>query len=1151
MLEETLRLTSEYRRLRDALTDGRTPAALFGMPPAARAQVAAALAADLGRPVVVLTATEAAAARFAADAAFFGARSEVCPARDFALRPTLGQSHEFEYRRLAVLGNIVGGRCNLLALPLEGALQRTMPRAEFEANTLTLKEGQTIKQQDLIARLVSAGYHRRDRVEGPGQFSVRGGIVDLYPPDMDRPARVEFWGDVIDTMSGFDLLTQRREIQLKKVYLSPARETLFSDPAEAAVLLRAAASRLRGRKRELLEAAMEGDLALLDAGTMPENMDKYLALRYPEAATVLDYFADPIYFVEEPSALREAARALEFRTGEEIKALLEQKVLTGELCSLWESYDALVHRTDHAPAVVCENFSRTLPDFSPKELVSVTAHALPAWGGEVKALVEDLENYRAAGYFCAVLAGTPRAASALARDLSAAGLTAVAVKGDPVPSPGTVAVLTGHLSAGTDYPFAKFAIITSRRQKVEEPRRSPRKKAKGLSSLEELKPGDYVVHQNHGIGIYTSIERLDLQGVVKDYIKIQYAGADTLFVPVTQLDLISRYTAPGDGEKVKLAKLGGADWTRAKTRVKKATEEMAKELLDLYARRKTAKGFSFPEDGEWQRDFEARFAYEETDDQLSASSEIKRDMEHPWPMDRLLCGDVGVGKTEVALRAAFKAIMGGKQVAILVPTTILAWQHFNTILQRMEAYPVKAAMLSRFRTPKQIRDALRGLKEGTVDIVVGTHRLLQKDVHFKDLGLIIVDEEQRFGVRHKEKLKENFPGVDVLTLSATPIPRTLNMAMSGIRDMSTIEQPPYERQPVETFVLEYDAGVLAQAIARELGRGGQVYYLYNRVETIENCAARVAKLAPEGARIATAHGKMTEEQLSGVWQKLLDGEIDILVCTTIIETGVDVRNCNTLIIEDADRMGLSQLYQIRGRVGRSGRKAYAYFTFRPAKVLTDVAAKRLSAIREFTAFGSGFRIAMRDLQIRGAGNLLGQSQHGHMETVGYDLYVKLLGQAVAALKGEAPPPDKSECLIDVTVDAYIPENYIPDAAGRIEAYKRIAAIEAQADADDVLDELDDRYGEPPAAVRGLVDISLIRIVAAKLGFYEIGQRRDLLLMYSDQLDRRDLAPLTRAMPGRISVNRSAKPYLAVRVAEGEKPIRIMRQVFDLLSDDAN
>ena len=1144
MLEEALRQTKEYQRLREALAGGRSPVALFGLPPAARAQAAAALAADLGRPAVVLTAGEAEATRFASDAAFFGARSAVCPARDFALRPTLGQSREFEYRRIAVLGNIVGGRCNLLAAPLEGALQLTMPRADFEANTLTLREGQTFKQQDLVARLVSAGYHRRDKVEGPGQFSVRGGIVDLYPPDMDRPARIEFWGDVVDTMSGFDLLTQRREVQLKKVYVSPAREVLFSDPAEAAALLRDAAARLKGAKKARLESVMAEDLAALDAGALPEHMDKYLALRYAQPMTALDYFENPLFFFEEPSAVREAARALAFRTGEELKGLLEQQVLTAELAHFYEEYDELLRRADKAPAVVCENFSRTLPDFQPKELVSVTAHALPAWGGEVKSLVEDLQNYKAAGYFCAVLAGTRRAADALARDLCAAGLTAVSAKGDPVPTAGAVAVLPGHLSAGTDYPFAKFALITSRRQKVEE-QKPRRKKAKGLSSLEDLKPGDYVVHQNHGIGVYTSIERLDLQGVVKDYIKIQYAGADTLFVPVTQLDLISRYTAPGDGEKVKLAKLGGGDWAKTKTRVKKATEEMAKDLLALYARRKTAKGFAFPSDGDWQRDFETRFEYEETDDQLTSAAEIKKDMERPWPMDRLLCGDVGVGKTEVALRAAFKAIMGGKQVAILVPTTILAWQHFNTILQRMEAYPVKAAMLSRFRTPKQIKDALRGLRDGTVDIVVGTHRLLQKDVHFKDLGLIIVDEEQRFGVKHKEKLKENFPGVDVLTLSATPIPRTLNMAMSGIRDMSTIEQPPFERQPVETFVLEYAEGVLEQAITRELARGGQVYYLYNRVETIEACAARVAKMAP-GARIATAHGKMTEEQLSTVWQALLDGNIDVLVCTTIIETGVDVRNCNTLIIEDADRMGLAQLYQIRGRVGRSGRKAYAYFTFRPAKVLTDVAAKRLSAIREFTAFGSGFRIAMRDLQIRGAGNLLGQSQHGHMDAVGYDMYVKLLNQAVASLKGEAAPPDKSDCLIDVTVDAYIPESYIPDAAGRIEAYKRIAAIETQGDADDVLEELDDRYGEPPPAVRGLVDISLIRIVAAKLGIYEIGQRQDALLMYSDVLPQRDLAPLLRALPGRVSVNRSAKPYLSVRVRPGEKPVEVMRRVFDAL-----
>lgn len=1141
MLHEAIQKTPEYQKLKGAI-GGSLPVALFGLPPVARAQMLCALTSDLSRPAVVLCENEAAATRFASDAALFGARSRVLPARDFSLRHALGQSHEYEYRRLSVLGDIVGGRCNLLCASVEGALQLTMPRMDFERNTLTLKEGQEFKQNALIARLLAAGYHRRDRVDGAGQFSVRGGIVDLFAPDMPRPARIEFWGDLVDTMSGFDLLSQRREVPLKKIHISPAREVLFADPTEALSILERGMNGLNGRKKEAYLEASAEDRSMLAGGAVPEAMDKYLTLRYPNPATALDYFNAPVLFFEDTGAVKEACRAFGFRVGEEIKTLLEQKVLAPGLTEFYRDYTWLQRQTDKHPTILSENFVRSMPDFRLGELINAPAHTLPPWSGEVKALVQDLKGYVERGYFCAVLAGTPRAAAALAKDLSNAGLSAVAVKGSPLPSPGTIAVLEGHLSAGCDWPGAKFAVITSRRQNTTE-QKPRRKKAKGLSSLEDIKPGDYVVHQNHGIGLYVGIERLDLQGVVKDYIKIQYQGADTLYVSVTQLDLISRYTAPGDAEKVKLAKLGGGEWQKTKTRVKKATEEMAKELIELYAKRQTAPGYSFPKDGDWQRDFETRFEYDETEDQLQSASEIKRDMERPHPMDRLLCGDVGVGKTEVALRAAFKAIMGGKQVAVLVPTTILAWQHYNTILQRMEAFPVKAGMLSRFCTPKQTRDNLRGIKDGTVDIIVGTHRLLQKDIKFKDLGLIIIDEEQRFGVKHKEKLKENFTGVDVLTLSATPIPRTLNMAMSGIRDMSTIEQPPFERQPVETFVLEYDAGVVEQAIARELARGGQVYYLYNRVETIENCAARVAQLAPD-ARIATAHGKMTEEQLSDVWQKLMDGEVDILICTTIIETGVDVRNCNTLIIEDSDRMGLSQLYQIRGRVGRSGRKAYAYFTFRPAKVLTDVAAKRLSAIREFTSFGSGFRIAMRDLQIRGAGNLLGHSQHGHMEAVGYELYVKMLNQAVAAQRGEAPTMDKSDCLMDVRMDAYLPENYIPDAPGRIEAYKRIAAIETEQDAADVLEELDDRYGEPPKSAKALIDVSLIRVDAAKVGIYEITQRKEDLTLYSDAISATSAPPLVRLIGPRAVFHPGSKPYLTVNIKTGETPLDVLRFTLD-------
>ncbi len=1073
------------------------------------------------------------------DATAFGQRAEAFPARDFTFRSVEGQSHEYEYRRLAVLGNVVGGRTNIVCAGAEAFLQYTVPKADFCENTMTIRAGMALSMNSLTQRLFSAGYQRRFQVEGPGQFAVRGGIVDLYAPDMPKPCRIEFWGDEVDNIRTFDLVSQRREGAVKKIYLSPAREVLFGDTAETAARLRAAIGRAKGPRRAAMEHAAAADLAALDAGTMPCALDKYLGLRYEKPALVLEYLEHPLVFFSEPSAIREAARALAFRFGEEMKGLLEEGVLCAGLDKFYEDGAALWQAAGKHSAVLCENFARTVPDVRLTATVNMPAHALPPWAGEVRALAEELEPLLAQKYAVCVLAGTRRAGEALARDLARAGLSAAFYAKLPQACPpGHVAVAAGSVTAGAEYPFARFALFTARQGAAAAPQKAKGTRRKGLSSLSDIKPGDYVVHQNHGIGVYAGIRRLDLQGVVKDYLKIEYDKGDSLYVPVTQLDIVSRYTAPGDGERVKLAKLGGDAWAKTKTRVRKATQEMAKELIELYARRQQAAGFAFPADGDWQRDFETRFEYDETDDQLACAAEIKKDMERPHPMDRLLCGDVGVGKTEVALRAAFKCIMGGKQCAILVPTTILAWQHYQTAAARMQAFPVKMGLLSRFATQKQMRATLRGLADGTVDLVVGTHRLLQKDVKFKDLGLVIVDEEQRFGVKHKEKLKEAFLGVDMLTLSATPIPRTLSMAMSGLRDMSTIEQPPVERRPVETYVMEYDDGLVAEALRRELDRGGQAYYIHNRIDTIEQCAAHVAQMCP-GARIATAHGRMDEASLSRVWQQLLDGEVDILVCTTLIETGVDVRNCNTLIIEDADRMGLAQLYQIRGRVGRSGRKAYAYFTFRRDKVLTDVASKRLSAIREFTSFGSGFRIAMRDLQIRGAGNLLGQSQHGHMEAVGYDMYMKLLNQAIAAEKGEAPAPDKTECLIDITVDAYIPESYIQDAAGRIEAYKRIAAVAAREDADDVLDELRDRYGKVPASVAGLVDISLARVLAAQLGIYEVTQKRDDLILYSDALDLAAVKRLLRGTARRMMVNASAKPYLSVRVEPGEKPLDVL------------
>ena len=1151
MYEAMLKQTPEYQKIAASLASPG-PAALFGLPPAGRALVYALLARDLGRPLCIVTPGEAEATHLADDLRTLGAAAAVFPPRDYLLRPVEGAGREYEYRRLSVLGALAGGRLAAVCVPAEAIGQYTVPRAEFRATTRTLKPGMVCPREDLVQKLFAAGYIRRSQVEGPGQFSVRGEIVDIFPPDMPAPARLEFWDEEIDSISSFDLVSQRRDAALDKIYLSPAREVLFGSCEETAAALRAAVKKARGRRRAALEAAMAPDLAQLDAGQMPEAMDKYYGIRYPAPATVLDHLDSPILILDEMGGIRDALKAAEYRRGEELTGLLEEGVLCPGLDVLYQSADELALAAERLPTLACENFLRGMNEFKLKALINAEAHLAPSWNGELRALLEDLDPLVSQGYAVTLYTGTPKGAAALTRDLADKGY-AVSMSRDVRPSPGVVQVLPGHLNAGCSLPFARCAVLTSRRHGAEEPDAGAKRRKKSkdaLSSLADVRPGDYVVHQSHGVGMYAGIQRLEVQGATKDYLKIQYAGADVLYVPVTQLDLLSRYTPPGDEDKVKLAKLGGGEWQRTRARVKKATEEMAQELIALYARRKQAKGYPFPPDGEWQQDFEARFEYDETEDQLAAAAEIKSDMEHPWPMDRLLCGDVGVGKTEVALRAAFKCVMGGKQCAILAPTTLLAWQHYNTILSRMEAFPVKVELLSRFRTAKQQKEALRGLQAGSVDIVVGTHRLLSKDVRFHDLGLVIIDEEQRFGVRHKEKLKASFIGVDMLTLSATPIPRTLSMAMSGIRDMSTIEEPPFERQPVETFVLEYNEVILAEAIKKELARGGQVYYLHNRVDNIEATAARVQQMAP-AARVGVAHGKMSEEELNPVWQKLLDGELDVLVCTTLIETGIDVRNCNTLIIEDADRMGLAQLYQLRGRVGRSGRKAYAYFTFRRDKTLTDIAQKRLSAIREFTAFGSGFRIAMRDLQIRGAGNLLGHSQHGHMEAVGYDLYMKMLNQAIAAAKGEPAARDKSECLVDLRVDAYIPDRYIPDGPGRIEAYRRIAAVGSPADAEDVLDELIDRYGDPPASVSDLVSVSLVRVLAASVGVYEVTQKKDLLTLALDKLELPMIRGLLTAFGGRVTAGAGAKPYLSITLREGEKPLELLRQLLGAMADIQN
>ena len=702
-------------------------------------------------------------------------------------------------------------------------------------------------------------------------------------------------------------------------------------------------------------------------------------------------------------------------------------------------------------------------------------------------------------------------------------------------------VMSGALSAGFELPNEKFFLISygQAAYRPEKKRRRRKKDGNEIYSLSELTPGDYVVHNVHGIGIFSGIRKIDTHGITKDYIKIDYAKGDVLYVPVTQLDMVAKYIGPRENTRIKLNRLGSQEWQKAKARVKSSVKDIAKELIALYAARMKAKGYAFSADNEWQRDFEMGFEYEETPDQIICIGEIKHDMERAVPMDRLLCGDVGFGKTEVALRAAFKCVSDSKQCALLCPTTILAWQHYQTVTKRFEGYPIRVELLSRFRTPKQQKEILQRLKRGEVDMVIGTHRLVQKDVEFRDLGLAIIDEEQRFGVAQKERFKELVKNVDVLTLSATPIPRTLNMAMSGLRDMSVIEEAPLNRQPVQTYVLEHDNAVIYEAIRREMRRGGQVFYLHNNVETIESCARRIREAIPD-AKIAIAHGKMNEQQLSEVWRQMLEQEIDILV-----ETGVDLPNANTLIIENADCMGLSQLHQLRGRVGRSARRAYAYFTFRRSKVLTDIQQKRLAAIREFTEFGSGFKIAMRDLELRGAGNIIGAQQHGHMESVGYDMYLKLLAEAVGEERGEEQKTADLDCLIDISVDAHIPEYYVESLTLRLDVYRRIADIRTEADAEDVKNELKDRFGEIPESVEGLIDIALIRNKAYSMGVYEIRQNDSAILLYVKEIKSPAVADLLIALNGKATLSAGTKPYLAVKCAGGADSVAVLKRIFKI------
>ena len=858
---------------------------------------------------------------------------------------------------------------------------------------------------------------------------------------------------------------------------------------------------------------------------------------------------DAVVVLSESPRVAERGKSYLWQLGEDAKALMERGELAGELADFARTFEELTEVLADWPVCYLDAFTSSRYPQRPRTLLNLLTKQLPSYGASLETAVSDLAHYVSDGFRTVVLVSSEQRAlnlQALLREQKMT--TAVDFQLHELPGYGKAVIAVGGLTAGMEYPVGRFAVLTEGQSLLGKKRRSkPVTNRQKLGSYADLSPGDLVVHEHHGVGRFLEMTKMTVDGVQKDYVKIAYAGADVLYVPATQLDLVSKYIGSGEDaqETRKLSRLGGTDWEKAKTRAKKAVKDLAKGLIQLYAERQRQPGFAFSPDSPWMKEFEDEFEYAETDDQLRCIAEIKQDMEQARPMDRLLCGDVGYGKTEVAFRAIMKCVLDGKQAAILVPTTVLARQHYLTAKQRFAKYPVEIDVVSRFRTQAQMKDTLRRLEQGGIDLLIGTHRLFQKDVKFKDLGLLVIDEEQRFGVQHKEKLKELSKQVDVLTLSATPIPRTLNMALSGIRDMSTLEEPPMDRQPVQTYVLEHDWGVLSDAMRRELERGGQVYYLHNRVETITRTAARIKEMLGEDVAVAVAHGKMSQEELNDVMTRMSDGEVDVLVCTTIIETGIDIANANTLIIEDADHMGLAQLHQIRGRVGRSTRRAYAYLTYRRGKVLTEVASKRLGAIREFAEFGSGFKIAMRDLEIRGAGNVLGPEQSGFLLSVGYDMYLKLLEEAVLEERGEKPERP-TECAADLSVAASIPDRYVPSPEQRMDLYRRIAAIRSEADADDVMDELIDRYGDPPRTVNNLISVALLRADAARNGISQIDQKGANLNFYLDQFDLQRVSALCglEKYRSRLLFSAGERPYLALRLKKGEDALKFGRRLVE-------
>lgn len=1155
--------SSNFKEIIENSSKSNYPVSITGLSGSAKSNYIYALFEEMDSSFIIFADSDVEAKNIYEDLSFYYPQVYYFPTKEVVFYNVDAVSGDLRWERLKVIKKMLEGGKKIIVASIETLAAKFIPVELYREYTFNYSVGDVIDLEKLEKKLIQCGYEKMDIVEEKGQFAVRGGIFDIYPPTSEEPYRVELFDDEIDSIRTFNPETQRSIDKVKKIEIFPAKEVILSEENIEKGYKKISEDRdnalngLKNKNKEIynnLNEIINLDLERLKENWTFETIDSFITYFYDKNSCFLDFVEKPYVFINDVSRCIGKLDSVYYEFEENCKIFFQKgDILSGQMKLLFDK-QLLFQKLNSSSIFTLSSIGEKSKILRPRLTVDISEITLQGYHGQFELLVQDIKNNKDKGLKTVILSGTRARGERLVNTLRDKGIESSykdEIKGIQF---GEVVITFGSQMEGFEYPDLKICVISDREvfglSKIKS-RRRPSSKKKGISKIKsftELKLGDYVVHTNYGIGVYNGIRQLDVAGHKKDFLELTYDKGDKLYVPVEQLDLIQKYIG-NEGKAPKVNKLGTNEWAKTKSKVRKSVQDIAENLVKLYAVRSTLKGYCYSKDTIWQKQFEDEFPYEETPDQITAVEDIKSDMQSDKPMDRLLCGDVGYGKTEVAVRAAFKAVMDGKQVAFLVPTTILAEQHYNNFVKRFSDFPVKVDMISRFRTREQQKETIKNVKAGNVDIIIGTHRILQKDIIFKDLGLLIIDEEQRFGVTHKEKIKNLKKNVDVLTLSATPIPRTLNMSLIGVRDISVIETPPEERYPIQTYVVEFNEQLIRDSILREMNRGGQVYFLYNRVEHIAEMMSYLSKIVPE-AKIAVAHGQMTERELEKVMLDFMDHKYDVLVCTTIIETGIDIPNVNTIIIYDADRLGLSQLYQLRGRVGRSNRIAYAYFTYKKDKVLSEAAEKRLKAIKDFTELGSGFKIALRDLEIRGAGNIIGSAQHGHMAAVGYDLYCRMLESMIKLIKGDISK-EPVETTIEIKIDAYIPPDYIKDEAQKIEVYKKIAAISSYEEMMDVEEELEDRFSNIPLSVYNLINISYIRSIGKVIGALDIKERDKEVTIEFDSRDRltsKMINGMLSKYRNKIQFRNESNPVIAVKMNDIKKEnlLKELKEIFEYI-----